>query len=80
MLSKLRDNFQGLGQTDNFILPDQWMLFSYMRTYIHRECVSTGAAGAQARRSWGHHLLHMQILRRLVLLKPTDFEAQSSLL
>ena len=28
-----------------------------------RECVSVGAAGAQTRRSLGHHLLHPQILR-----------------
>jgi hypothetical protein len=32
-----------------------------------RECVSTGAAGAQTRRSLGHHLLHRLILRLLVL-------------
>ena len=32
-----------------------------------RECVSTGAAGAQTRRSLGHHLLHPLILRLLVL-------------
>ena len=41
---------------------------------ISRECVSTGAAGAQTRRSLGHHLFHPQILRLLVLLKPPDFE------
>ena len=46
----------------------------------HRECVSTGAAGAQTRRSLGHHLLHPLILRLLVLCAPVDFEAQSSLL
>ena len=28
----------------------------------------------------GHHLLHLQILRLLVLLKPADFKAQSSLI
>ena len=32
-----------------------------------RECVSTGAAGAQTRRSLGYHLLHLLILRLLVL-------------
>ena len=32
------------------------------------------------RRSLGHHLLHLQILSLLVLLKPLDFEVQSSLL
>ena len=45
-----------------------------------RECVSTGAAGARTRRSLGHHLLHPQILRLLVLYAPADFEAKSSLL
>jgi hypothetical protein len=45
-----------------------------------RECVSTGAAGARTRRSLGHHLLHLLILRLLVLCAPSDFEAQSSLL
>ena len=37
---------------------------------IHRECVSSGAAGAQTRRSLGHHLLHLLILRLLVLIAP----------
>ena len=45
-----------------------------------RECFNTGAVVAQTCRSLGHHLLHLQILRLLVLLKPADFEAQSSLL
>ena len=31
------------------------------------ECVSTGAVGAQTRRSLGHCLLHPQILKLLVL-------------
>ena len=44
------------------------------------ECVSTGAAGAQTRRSLGHHHLHPLILRLLVLCAPADFEAPSSLL
>ena len=35
-----------------------------------RECVSTGAAGAQTRRFLGHHLLHPLILRLLVLCAP----------
>jgi hypothetical protein len=47
---------------------------------ISRECVSTGAAGARTRRSLGHHLLHLLILRLLVQCAPADFEAQSSLL
>ena len=44
------------------------------------EFVSMGSAGARTRRSLGHHLLHLQILRLLVLCAPADFEAQSSLL
>ena len=35
-----------------------------------RECVSTGAAGAQTCRSLGHHLLHLLILSLLVLCAP----------
>ena len=50
-----------------------------MVTWYCRECVSTGAAGAQTLRSLGHHLLHPLILRLLVLCAPADFEAQSSL-
>ena len=42
-----------------------------------RECVR---AGAQTRRSLGHHVLHLLILRLLVLCAPADLEAQSSLL
>ena len=45
----------------------------------HRECVRAGAAGAGTRRSLGHHLLHLLILRLLVLCAPAEFEAQSSL-
>ena len=37
---------------------------------LFRECVSTGAAGAQTRRSLGYHLLHPLILRLLVLCAP----------
>ena len=36
-----------------------------------------GAAGAQTRRSLGHHLLHPLILRLLVLCAPADYEAAS---
>ena len=43
-----------------------------------RECVSTGAAGAQTRRSLGHHLLHPLILRLLALCASADLETQSS--
>ena len=35
-----------------------------------RECVRAGAAGAQTRRSLGHHLLHPLILMLLVLSAP----------
>ena len=53
----------------------------YYKRYLYREFVSMGASGAQTCRSLGHHLLHLQILRLLVILfAPTDFEAQSSLL
>ena len=37
---------------------------------LYREWVSTGAAGAWARRSLGHHLLHPLIKRLLVLCAP----------
>ena len=43
-----------------------------------RECISMGAVSARTQ-SLGH-LMHRQILRLLVLLKPADFESQSSLL
>ena len=46
--------------------------------FLYRECVSAGAAGAQTRRSLGHHLLHPLILRLIVLCAPADFETQSS--
>ena len=38
-------------------------IFVVVKTYIInvRECVSMGAAGAQTRRSLGHHLLHQLI-------------------
>ena len=48
-----------------------------MNLCLRREQVNMGA---QIRRFLGHQLLHPQILRLLVLLKPIDFEAQSSLL
>jgi hypothetical protein len=44
------------------------------------ECISMGEAGAQTRRSLGLRLFHLQILRLLLLLKPADFEAQSTVL
>ena len=42
-----------------------------------RECVSTGAAGAQTHRSLGHHLLHPLILRLLVLFAPADLRPRA---
>ena len=39
-------------------------------TAEYRECISTGAAGAQTCRSLGHYLLHLLILRLLVLCAP----------
>ena len=45
-----------------------------------RECDSMSAAGAQIRRSLGHHLLHLLILRFLVLCAPANIESQNSLL
>ena len=42
--------------------------------------MNPNSTGAQIRRSLGHHLLHQQILKILVLYAPEDFEAQSSLL
>ena len=44
------------------------------QTSCVRECVSTGAVGAQTRSSLRHHLLHLLILRLLVLCAPADFE------
>ena len=44
---------------------------------LRRECASMGA---RTFRSLGNCLLHPQILRVLVQLKPADFEAQGSLL
>ena len=53
------------------------VLFGFF--YKCRECVSTGAAGVQTRRSLGHHLLHPLILRLLILSMCTCcFETQSS--
>ena len=57
------------------ITPPRWQfLLSISRKfwdlYLPRECVSTGAAGAQTRRSLGHHLLHPLILRLLYYVHP----------
>ena len=38
-----------------------------------RECVSTGAAGAQTCSSLGHHPLHPQILKSRALFYRTDY-------
>ena len=43
----------------------------YNNYMYYRECVSTGAVGAQTRRYLGHHLSHPLILRLLVLCAPT---------
>ena len=57
------------------------MFLDWSKIVLHlRECVSTGAAGARTRRSFGHHLLHPLFLRLLVLCAPADFKVQSSLL
>ena len=45
-----------------------------------RECVNTGAAGAQTRRSLGHHLLHPLILRPRALFYRTDCTRRSKFL
>ena len=66
------------------MLQASWNFFSkivnFLARILARECVSTGAAGAQIRRSLEHHLLHPLILRLLVLCAPADFEAHSSFL
>ena len=60
---------------------EKWGIVDYGWSLSNfRECVGTGAAGTQTRRSLGHPLLHPLNLRLLVLCAPTDFEAQSSLL
>ena len=46
----------------------------------HKEYVSTGAEGAQTRRSLGHHLLLSLILRLSVLCASAGFETQISFL
>ena len=48
------------GQIWFFLWAPNFLLLSKFR-----ECVSTGAAGAQTRKSLGHHLLHLLILRLL---------------
>ena len=60
-LNKVRENrhFMDLlhiKKVPNFVYPK-----------MIRQCISTGAAGAQTPRSLGHHLLHPLILRLLVL-------------
>ena len=57
-----------------------FLVWEAKNIYEYRECVTTGAAGAQTRRSLGHDLLHPLILRLLELCAPADFEAQGSLL
>ena len=43
---------------------------THLQFSLTQGIVSTGAAGAQTRRSLGHHLLHPLILRLLVLCAP----------
>ena len=45
-----------------------------------RECISTGAAGAQTCRSLGHHLLHPLILSPRAPFYRTDFSHRSKFL
>ena len=54
-------------------------IFVVVKTYIInvRECVSMGAAGAQTRRSLGHHLLHQLILKPLVLCAPAVLRSRA---
>ena len=42
--------------------------FFAFHLFASRECISTVAAGAQTRRSLGHHLLHQHYLELLVLI------------
>ena len=49
-----------LSATDYFRVNIYIYVFD-IKINIFRECVSTGAAGAQTRRSLGHHLLHTRV-------------------
>jgi hypothetical protein len=51
---------------ENIQLPISIFSFSIFSSKA-RKCVRAGAAGAQTRRSFGHHLLHPLILKPLVL-------------
>jgi hypothetical protein len=48
------------------------LVYQIVEISLYRECVSMGAAGAQTRRSLGHHLLYSQILRLLVILRASS--------
>ena len=56
---------------------DLWSQFFFL-IFVSRECVSTGAVGAQTRRFLGHHLLPPLILRLLVLWAPAVLRTSSS--
>ena len=42
-------------------VPETWSSEGELR-YLNSECFSTGAVGAQTRRSFGHHLLQLRLL------------------
>ena len=58
----------------NSTTPPTYLCIRVQQIVGFRECVRTGAAGARTRRSLGHQLLHLLILRLLVLCAPADFE------
>ena len=60
--------------TDSLVLNFKIIFWNFQgkMVLLYRECVSTGAAGAQTRRSLGHHLLQPQILRPRALFYRTD--------
>ena len=52
-------------------------LSKILQIFNSSECVSMSAAGAQTRRSLGHHLLHPLILRLLVLCAPAVLRSRA---
>ena len=65
-----------LSATDYFRVNIYIYVFD-IKINIFRECVSTGAAGAQTRRSLGHHLSHPLILVLRVPFYRTDCTRRS---
>ena len=63
----IRDHYLNLHSGDIFCNPKEKIRIKIRKLGTAaskkkgRKCVSTGAAGAQIRRSLGHHLLHPQI-------------------